>query len=1587
MEDRNRPAGAYLLAVVALLSICLLSGGPGWAASSGPPTELLANPGAEEPLASGELPGWTEAVGSKWTVRSSNPSPAEGLKYFFCGNDAVAELRQDVDVGGLAYFVDLGVQSFAWSGWVRSYNQQPADMARVVVEYRDASGQVLDTFDSGEIGSKEAWVEVADTRLAPVGTRVLRVSLHARRQSGGNNDAYFDDLSLLALDPPDQVAGEGPAGIDDLRGEGTGVAGEVQLRWTAPASDAPAAHHVRWSTQPLGLGDTWQPSTREGYDAGEHVGTRAAGSALGLADSVPGRPDDADRLTSFRVDDVSGSGLVVSDGTYLYVRRWGNEDGTTHFRRFGTGFAGTEAGAYYGSVGPDLGFTTSAALHEGFIYVPGTSDPFLLSRIDVESGALAEVTVPDGLLNRATGEVAAGEHLITTDGQFGYSVAYGIDGLDLGGWALRTFTIEPDGTWLLIDEVFVPTDSYYTDGVWVDGTHVFVLEWKNGSAGARIRRLGIVDLALEEEWRLTQCWSCQPWDAPIAGAWDPVNEVYWFGDVERPKVAAYPGPRFVDEGTWTSAVHDFGTTVSPGALSWEPVLPAGSSAVVRVRTSDDLVTWTPWSANVALSGEVPVVAAGRWAQLQVDLVRGDAGGTPWLEDLAWATTGDTWGAAQAVVDGLPATAPAGSATEMTVTGLPAGQDVWLTVRVEDDAGLVGPIASQVMVPGTAPAVSVAPLVPAAVVPVTVTASSDAGVESVEVLVDDVVVATLTDPERGDDWWHHRWRDRREVRVAAGASALSDTLTVDVELPDGAAEPGLRLVDPVASAVVDRLAMDTGLRYRLRSPVAAHAEASYHLYLAPDHGPGAGPEDPANVYLFHDAFDGSHLGADWEEPEGPWSLGTMDGRDVLLREYTEVASPAALLAHSVRLGVDLPRHYAVETLVRYDPGFSTFRFGVAAFATDASHFDAAVLRTNGRIYAQYAVGNDIVIGGYVSRAVPADAWLDLEMEVRGDAWDTAVAGAVHRTHDWAHQDTGTVGPWTGPGTTTNAPVGFDHFTVREVSVVAPDVRLGPREPMPPSTLAADTVWRWVWDTTGLAAGDHTLTLRATDRFGQTGEVTEVLTVDGVTAAAPTIAAPEDGDLVDGTAVDVLVEGPAAATVELLDDGVVIATTTLPAAEPTAVEAEDPAHVRDGVVVAVGGAAVTLPALDPASATNVAVGKSVVASTEYSSTYPGSAITDGQPEDGTSNAFYWLAPSGVLGATLTIDLERSHAISSVRLLNSKNRHWEDRSTADYRLAISDDGEVFTEVHSGTLVDDDIVTPQVVTFATPLVARFVRFHADTYYNTGAGLGELEVLGAAEPLLGTLETGWLALPGGTHLAGVDVVEAPGGGAITHELSVQPGVWQPLASAPGTVLPADSLRLRATLTRESLTDAAPTLDAWSVRAIGVGGEGIEGAALIEGVALAAGAHTLTARIGAATSPDVSIDMDPAAPSEVIDLAATPGPVEGDIVLTWTAPGDDGDTGTATGYTIRRSLASQTEWTFAHGTDIGAPAPVAAGAPQTWTVSGLDAGVTWFFGLTAIDDHGQVSGLSNISSATPGDTSNPTVAITSVVDGQHLTAT
>jgi hypothetical protein len=116
---------------------------------------------------------------------------------------------------------------------------------------------------------------------------------------------------------------------------------------------------------------------------------------------------------------------------------------------------------------------------------------------------------------------------------------------------------------------------------------------------------------------------------------------------------------------------------------------------------------------------------------------------------------------------------------------------------------------------------------------------------------------------------------------------------------------------------------------------------------------------------------------------------------------------------------------------------------------------------------------------------------------------------------------------------------------------------------------------------------------------------------------------------------------------------------------------------------------------------------------------------------------------------------------------------------------------------------------------------------------------------------------------------------------------------------------------------------------------------------------------------------DVTAPRAITDLAVT-STTGISMSLRWTAPGDDGGTGTAASYDVRYSTSAITSANWGSAVSAtGEPAPAAAGTQQTFTITGLNPSRTYYVAIRATDEASNLSALSNVPSGTTLDTIPP----------------
>ncbi|TSD01109.1 MAG: subtilase family serine protease [Parcubacteria group bacterium Athens0714_25] len=134
-----------------------------------------------------------------------------------------------------------------------------------------------------------------------------------------------------------------------------------------------------------------------------------------------------------------------------------------------------------------------------------------------------------------------------------------------------------------------------------------------------------------------------------------------------------------------------------------------------------------------------------------------------------------------------------------------------------------------------------------------------------------------------------------------------------------------------------------------------------------------------------------------------------------------------------------------------------------------------------------------------------------------------------------------------------------------------------------------------------------------------------------------------------------------------------------------------------------------------------------------------------------------------------------------------------------------------------------------------------------------------------------------------------------------------------------------------------------------------------------------------------SLDGDDTAPAKIENLSVASSDYTS-ITLSWTAPGDDGTSGTATSYDLRYSTAQITEDNWDEAVQFESePVPGAGGTSETATIQNLDYNSTHYFAIKTYDNVGNASEISNIlfASVLPDITAPANVQDLSMASNQY----
>jgi Zn-dependent metalloprotease len=142
---------------------------------------------------------------------------------------------------------------------------------------------------------------------------------------------------------------------------------------------------------------------------------------------------------------------------------------------------------------------------------------------------------------------------------------------------------------------------------------------------------------------------------------------------------------------------------------------------------------------------------------------------------------------------------------------------------------------------------------------------------------------------------------------------------------------------------------------------------------------------------------------------------------------------------------------------------------------------------------------------------------------------------------------------------------------------------------------------------------------------------------------------------------------------------------------------------------------------------------------------------------------------------------------------------------------------------------------------------------------------------------------------------------------------------------------------------------------------------------LGSGAHTAVFKHAGPSGTYIDVDSiqiispDLVPPGNVTGLTAATGTINGSVSLSWIAPADDAGnnaSGPVAGYLVKYSTSPFGSWNDGTLITTGLPTPVAPGATQTMTVSGLNPGTLYHFAVRAQDEQPNLSASYATASAT-----------------------
>lgn len=182
----------------------------------------ITNRGGE----TGDTTGWTNELGTL-AVRSANPSPYEGLYYFYGGVDASTIASQRLDlltITGLNQ-TELNAADITVKVVWRQASYNALDEATVGIRFLDATPtQLSENYAVSQASSPaQAWEQRSFTATKDATARYADILMKMTRNNGTNNDGYIDDIKVYVYETlPSIIKRQSPLGYWRL-GEASGT--------------------------------------------------------------------------------------------------------------------------------------------------------------------------------------------------------------------------------------------------------------------------------------------------------------------------------------------------------------------------------------------------------------------------------------------------------------------------------------------------------------------------------------------------------------------------------------------------------------------------------------------------------------------------------------------------------------------------------------------------------------------------------------------------------------------------------------------------------------------------------------------------------------------------------------------------------------------------------------------------------------------------------------------------------------------------------------------------------------------------------------------------------------------------------------------------------------------------------------------------------------------------------------------------------------------------------------------------------------------------------------------------------------------